>query len=207
MHEVQRSHDYQMLLLIQDIGQFLTRKFAFHCDVYEGYTTKRQAERAARSAMREILTGDYAELIPIHRNMTDVDLHYLNKISSGRITEREHLNMDTVFVFLCVEEGHITSLPVSAVRRPLRHLHQPITLIEPQTVECYICFDERAGEVFECSRCKKYMCRVCYYLYLANLQEQNESCPFCRYSILDHLKASFITPAQAAVMVRTMTWI
>jgi len=201
------GHDYQMVLLLQDIAQFLTRKFAFHCDIYEGYTTKRQAERAARSTMREILTGDYAELIPIHRNLNDVDIHYLNKLSSGRITQKENLNLDTVLVFLSVEEGRITGMPVSALRRPLRHLHQPITLVEPETAECYICFDERAGEVFECSRCHKHMCRVCYYLYLSNLQDRQESCPFCRYGIYDHLQATFITPAQAAVMVTTTAWI
>ena len=192
-----------MILLLQDIAQFLTRKFAFHCDVYEGFTTKRQAEREARRTMREILTGDYAELVPCHRNMNDVDIHYLSKLSSGRIQRREQVLPDTVLVFLCVEEGRITGMPVSALRRPLRHLHQPITLIEPQTAECYICFDERAGEVFECSRCHKIMCRVCYYLFLANLEDRPENCPFCRYGIYDHLKATFITPAQAAAVDTT----
>jgi len=197
------SHDYQMILLLQDISQFLTRKFAFHCDIYEGFTTKRQAENAARRAMREILTGDYAELVPIHNNMNDVDIHYLNKLSSGLIQRREQLHADTVLVFVCVEEGRITGMPVSGLRRPLRHLHQPITLIEPQQAECNICFEERGGEIFDCSRCHKIMCRVCYYLFLANLEDRAESCPFCRYGIHDHLKATFITPAQAAAMDTT----
>ena len=135
--------------------------------------------------------------------MNDIDIHYLNKMAGGHIVRRDQLHTGTALVFLAVAENHMRMFPVSGIRRPLRSLFQPITLIEPQQVECQICFEEKTGEIYDCSRCHKIMCRECVYLYLASLETRDECCPFCRYNLLDHLKATFITPAQAAAMDTT----